>query len=510
MVDIEVVETPETKQKSVNFGVGVEMLMNEKRKSSTPTSSSSTNAINVSSLDSLEHELNELSESSMSRRDATAKAFGIAEKPLKLNTDTLQTDKISVQTEPIILSDIDNINSSNKIKPNTQDENKQGHESIKNEINKSIPDKNNKTWDGYQTFNDIPFDPTCQVPSKKELSKEELLKKKFEMLRKLDQLETKGIRLSKRYSMESSLDEMVGEYETLLHEKERHNSVKFQGKVLMAVITGLEFLNNRFDPFDLKLDGWAESVNENIDDYDDIFGELHEKYQSKAKMAPELKLLFQLGGSAIMLHMTNTMFKSSLPGMDDIMRQNPELMQQFTKAAVQTMGQDKPGFGNFMNSMMNNESNSRPHPPRPPSPIQSSRPSNTHNQSRSPPVNFKDADHMEDRFSNFNTSETSNNARSEMKGPKNINDILSGIKTKTTSNFNQNTHSDINSNNSQSKTPNIRSQFKNKTPSTSKVHKIDKDDTASVVSLEDFQLMREQNQSNKRNKSEKTTVSLFL
>ena len=81
----------------------------------------------------------------------------------------------------------------------------------------------------------------------------------------------------------------------------------------MAVVTGLEFLNNKFDPFDVKLDGWAESVNENVDDYSDIFGELHEKYQSKAKMAPELKLLFQLGGSAIMLHMTNTMFKSSLP-----------------------------------------------------------------------------------------------------------------------------------------------------------------------------------------------------
>jgi len=31
---------------------------------------------------------------------------------------------------------------------------------------------------------------------------------------------------------------------------------------------------------------------------DDIFGELHEKYKSKAKMELELKLLFQLGGSS--------------------------------------------------------------------------------------------------------------------------------------------------------------------------------------------------------------------
>ena len=65
-----------------------------------------------------------------------------------------------------------------------------------------------------------------------------------------------------------------------------------------------------------------------------------------------------------MVHMTNTMFKSSMPNMDDILRQNPELMQQFTQAAVNTMGEQNPGFGNFMNMAMG------PDPPRgsPPGP----------------------------------------------------------------------------------------------------------------------------------------------
>ena len=134
-----------------------------------------------------------------------------------------------------------------------------------------------------------------------------MLKEKFVILRKLEALEKKGAKLSKKYTMESSLTEMQGEYETIMSEKETAASCKFQGRMLMAAITGLEFLNNRFDPFDVKLDGWAEQVNENIDDYDEIFGELHEKYKSKATMAPELKLLFQLGGSAVMVHMTNTM-----------------------------------------------------------------------------------------------------------------------------------------------------------------------------------------------------------
>ena len=179
------------------------------------------------------------------------------------------------------------------------------------------------TWDGYKQFNNIPLNPDKQVDNQPKKSREDILKEKFNYLKKLETIEKKGIRLSKQYTMDSSLEEMIGEYESIKSERETSNSVKFQGRMLMAAVTGLEFLNNRFDPFDFKLDGWSEQVNENVDDYDDIFGELHEKYSSKAKMAPELKLLFQLSGSAIMLHMTNTMFKSSMPGLDDLLRPNP-------------------------------------------------------------------------------------------------------------------------------------------------------------------------------------------
>ena len=53
--------------------------------------------------------------------------------------------------------------------------------------------------------------------------------------------------------MDSSLDEMKGEYEMIKSEKEKKNSIKFQSKMLLAFVSGLEFLNGRFDPFDLKL-----------------------------------------------------------------------------------------------------------------------------------------------------------------------------------------------------------------------------------------------------------------
>jgi hypothetical protein len=222
--------------------------------------------------------------------------------------------------------------------------------------------------------------------------------------------------------MDDKLDEMKGEYEMIKSEQQKKNSIKFQGKMLMAFVSGIEFLNGKFDPFDIKLDGWGEAVSENLDEYDDVFAELHEKYGGKAKMAPELKLLFMLGGSAGMIHMTNTMFKSAMPGMDDIMRQNPELMQQFTQAAVNTMGQQNPGFGNFMQNMMP----PRGSPPGPP--MHMNQPPNRPdlNMARGR-ANFNDAVNMEDQYSNVSKQKSS---RREMKGPSDINDILAGVKTK--------------------------------------------------------------------------------
>ena len=106
--------------------------------------------------------------------------------------------------------------------------------------------------------------------------------------------------------------------------------------MLITFCSGIEFLNGRFDPINAKLDGWSESVHENIVDYDEVFEELHEKYSGSGEMAPELKLIMMVGGSAFMYHLTNTMFKSSLPGMGDIMKQNPDLMKQFASAAANT------------------------------------------------------------------------------------------------------------------------------------------------------------------------------
>lgn len=392
--------------KSTNFGGGIELLMNDKKKEMSGSRGGG-NEIDIDDLNNLENELNDLATENIAppSRDFSSGLFG--NKP---------EEKHSVRFT--------------ETGPNL------GSQTINTEAEA-------KTWDGYTKFNDIPIQPDKHMSSQPQMSKEELLREKFKFLRKLEALEKKGIELTKKYNMDSSLAEMQGEYEMIMEEKSKQNSVKFQGNMMMAIINGMEFLNNRFDPFDINLDGWGEQINENVSDYDEIFGELYEKYKSKASMSPELKLLFQLGGSAVMVHMTNTMFKSAMPGMDDILRQNPDLMRSFQSAAVNSMGQSNPGFAGFMNGIMEPEMQRGPPPAMPTQgpnavPPPQGRAGNNIYSNR-PDITMAKSSFVDDginiRENNFNAGQAPQPAqrskRPDMKGPSDISDILSGLKTKT-------------------------------------------------------------------------------
>jgi len=146
----------------------------------------------------------------------------------------------------------------------------------------------------------------------------------------------------------------------------------------------------------------------------------------------------------MMVHMTNTMFKSAMPGMDDILRQNPDLMRSFQNAAVNSMAQTNPGFGGFMSNLMNPEVPRGMGPPPPlatqgpnavPPPV--GRPGNNNfarpdlNLSRS---NFEDGINLRENNERPDIQDRTTRrpqSRAEMKGPSDITDILSGLKTKT-------------------------------------------------------------------------------
>src|SRR6056300_1847370 len=155
---------------------------------------------------------------------------------------------------------------------------------------------------------------------------------KSDILNKLARLERKGFGVNKRLNAYSSIEDLRNEYKRVTYTIDVDQSIKFSRKALMATVTGLEWANKKYNPFELSLDGWSESIMENLDDYDTVFEELHVKYGQKMQVAPEIKLLMMVGGSAMMFHLTNSMFKAAIPNLQDVLKQNPGLQQSMVSA----------------------------------------------------------------------------------------------------------------------------------------------------------------------------------
>jgi hypothetical protein len=159
---------------------------------------------------------------------------------------------------------------------------------------------------------------------------------KADLLNKIARLAKKGMNTSARLTSYSDIEEIRTEYKRLTYAIEAERAIRFQKRMLVACVTGLEFLNKRFDPFDLQLDGWSENMMENQDDYDGVFEELYQKYNTKVNVAPEVKLIMMVGGSAMMFHLTNSMFKSAMPDMNKVLKQNPDLVKNMVDAVQRT------------------------------------------------------------------------------------------------------------------------------------------------------------------------------
>jgi hypothetical protein len=258
------------------------------------------------------------------------------------------------------------------------------------------------------------------------LTPEQEATEKQKYLTKLRRLEANDIR-GARMTMANSLSEIKSEHDKLTDSRNLEASIRFQRNALMTFVTGVEMVNDKFGerlPVKPRLKGWSESVHTNVEDFDEIFEELYDLYKDQAKMHPMLRLVGTLGVSATMYHLTNTMAeRTGIPGMADLLNENPELQRQFAAAAAAKMGG---GLGNFMNAASGFGSfgpNSGPGPapmgssfqPPPPSPPRSG--ANTR-------VPFNVASSAFEEQQQQQQQQQPQRARREMSGPKGVDDIL--------------------------------------------------------------------------------------
>lgn len=171
-----------------------------------------------------------------------------------------------------------------------------------------------------------------------DLTPEEEQKKKVILLAKLKRLQKRGYQLSRPFNLDSSLEDIQAEVDSIKREANLEQGTKVAKNTLISICSILEYTNNRFDPLDIVLDGWSEEINEDVEngEYDEVMEELYDKYYDKVQMTPEMKLLMMVGGSAIKFHLSHTLLKSMIPGADTLLKQNPNLKNEIASLVNKT------------------------------------------------------------------------------------------------------------------------------------------------------------------------------
>lgn len=142
-----------------------------------------------------------------------------------------------------------------------------------------------------------------------EKSYEQIQQEKSHYLYQLNRLQKRGFTSSRRYGMEHSLEDIRGEVFRMKKEIDMDNGIDYCRQGLMFCVSTVEMLNGQYN-IGGKLNGWSQAVMGNIDSYDEVFEELYEKYYSTVKMAPEIKLMTMIAGSAFMFHLQKSLLNN--------------------------------------------------------------------------------------------------------------------------------------------------------------------------------------------------------
>ena len=247
------------------------------------------------------------------------------------NNKTVPDKVINTESSELLNSDSESSKDTTSIKKDSSSE------SSKSNKSSSSSKKSSKSKDRFETFNfNNNTKPSIIPPSSNyttskiippSLTPQEVRMKKIELLRKLSEIKQKGFKLTKDYDFSSSIEEMEYEYELLKSFVDKRNGSKLYKSILLNGVSIIEFLNEKYDPFDFHLEGWSEHMAVEADSYDEVLEELYEKYKGTGKgMPPEIKLVLLLVASGGAYHFSKS--QSTIPGLEAALNKNPELISR--------------------------------------------------------------------------------------------------------------------------------------------------------------------------------------
>ena len=119
---------------------------------------------------------------------------------------------------------------------------------------------------GMRNFNAESYSAAPQI---KHVSDDAMMREKYEILRKFERLSKLGVPMRKRFTMDSSMEEMKMELEFIKREKSMDATIKQFSEWFVTGMSGLEYGSKNIQmmkAFGLQLDGLSEAAQMNVAD----------------------------------------------------------------------------------------------------------------------------------------------------------------------------------------------------------------------------------------------------
>jgi hypothetical protein len=118
-----------------------------------------------------------------------------------------------------------------------------------------------------------------------------------------------GIKLTKEWTMEDRLEDMLLEMRRHSLAQDEKSNVNMMRDGMRLIITGIEMANNKLGILDL--DGWSTDVCRDLNKHDSNLARIYRKYWRRGNNnSPEMSIAMSLFGSMGMHHLRRTMSKN--------------------------------------------------------------------------------------------------------------------------------------------------------------------------------------------------------
>ena len=226
----------------------------------------------------------------------------------------MNTDKIKNEDNEL-LEDIDDLmkddimNNYNKDDNNNDDVNNDNNDNDDiNDINDDVEENKDQQSDPSE-INPNDFKEILDNGEFDNLSPQQQRIIKYDLLMKLaDLVKTNGIQITTDYNMNSNYYDIKREYDYHVRVRGKKRTISTIYSGIICAAKGLEFLNNKFDPFGLNINGFTLNLESSREELLDVLMELYDKYLSTQgkEISPEMQLVFIFIKALVMTMVTNT------------------------------------------------------------------------------------------------------------------------------------------------------------------------------------------------------------